>query len=50
MTDTQDEAADGLPKNFDHNEAEPRLYAAWEEAGCFKPAGTGEPFCMVIHK
>jgi valyl-tRNA synthetase len=37
-----------LPKSFDHNEAEPRLYREQEEAGLFKPSGTGEPFCMVI--
>ena len=37
-----------LPKTFDHAEAEQRLYAAWEAAGCFKPSGTGEPFCIVI--
>ena len=48
MTDTPDTPAEGLPKQFDHNDAEARIYAAWEAAGCFKPAGTGEPFCMVI--
>ena len=26
-----------LPKHFDPTEAEQRLYAAWEEAGCFQP-------------
>lgn len=37
-----------LPKHFDHAEAEARLYAAWEEAGCFEPSGVGEPYCVVI--
>ncbi|WP_370334907.1 valine--tRNA ligase [Parvularcula marina] len=44
MTDENDT----LPKQFDHQEAEARLYAAWEDAGCFKPSGTGEPYCVVI--
>ncbi|MGV6819189.1 MAG: valine--tRNA ligase [Parvularcula sp.] len=45
MTDTSKSA---LPKSFDHADAEPRLYEAWEQAGCFKPSGEGEPYCIVI--
>ncbi|NNU15423.1 valine--tRNA ligase [Parvularcula sp. ZS-1/3] len=37
-----------LPKNFDHAEAEPRIYAAQEEAGLFKPQGEGDPYSIVI--
>jgi len=37
-----------LPKSFDHNEAEPRLYREQEEAGLFKPSGEGDPFSIVI--
>ncbi|MEM1381134.1 MAG: valine--tRNA ligase [Pseudomonadota bacterium] len=37
-----------LPKTFDHNEAEPRLYRAQEEAGLFKPQGDGDPYAIVI--
>ncbi|MEM9420940.1 MAG: valine--tRNA ligase [Pseudomonadota bacterium] len=40
--------AQALPKNFDHAEAEKRLYDAWEAAGCFKPSEEGDPYCVVI--
>ncbi|ADM09653.1 valyl-tRNA synthetase [Parvularcula bermudensis HTCC2503] len=46
MTDQSSAAA--LPKIFDHAEAEPRLYAAWEAAGCFRPSGEGEPYAIVF--
>jgi len=40
-----------MEKTFDASEAEPRLYAAWEEAGCFA-AGAGkrrdESFCIML--
>ncbi|MEM7061283.1 MAG: valine--tRNA ligase [Pseudomonadota bacterium] len=40
-----------MDKNFDAKAAEPRIYAKWEEDGCFK-AGVGarrpETFCIVI--
>ncbi|HEX5420305.1 MAG TPA: valine--tRNA ligase, partial [Gammaproteobacteria bacterium] len=29
-------------------EVEARHYRDWEEAGCFAPAGQGEPYCIVI--
>ena len=35
-------------KTFDPQSAEPRLYAAWEEAGAFKPSGEGDPYTIVI--
>ena len=37
-----------MEKNFDFTAAEKRLYEAWEQSGAFKPAGTGEPFTIVI--
>ena len=39
-----------LDKSFDPKSAEPRLYAAWEEKGYFKPEANpdGEPFTIVI--
>ncbi|MGB6230929.1 MAG: valine--tRNA ligase [Litorimonas sp.] len=39
-----------LPKHFDPSEAEQRLYAAWEAAGCFKPSldPAKPPFSIVI--
>ena len=39
-----------LPKNFEHGATEERLYAWWEENGCFKPDmdATGEPFTIAM--
>jgi len=40
-----------LPKTFDSNEAEARLYAAWEKAGCFTAganASRAETFSIMI--
>ena len=40
-----------MPKNFDFQEAEPRLYAWWEENGWFKPEAApddAEPFVISI--
>jgi valyl-tRNA synthetase len=39
-----------LDKNFDFAEAEPRLYAGWEESGLFRadPERPGPPFVIVI--
>ena len=39
-----------LDPRFDPNEAETRLYEAWESAGCFKPSmdTAAEPYCIVI--
>jgi valyl-tRNA synthetase len=37
-----------LDKAFDPATAEPRLYAAWEQSGAFRPTGKGAPFTIVI--
>jgi len=43
-----------LEKTFDPKTAEPRLYAAWEASGAFRPElalarnPDAQPFCMVI--
>ncbi len=40
---------DILPKTFDPAEIEPRLYAAWEASGAFRPARPdAKPFTIVI--
>jgi valyl-tRNA synthetase len=33
---------------FDPKTAEPRIYAAWEASGAFRPQGEGEPYAIVI--
>ncbi len=42
--------SDEIPNRFDHAEASPRLYAAWEQAGCFnaEPNRNRKPFTVVI--
>ena len=39
-----------LDQRFDPAEAEPRLYKAWEDAGCFRPSGdtSAEAYSIVI--
>ncbi len=41
-----------LDKNFDASTAEPRLYAAWEAAGCFVAGANAKPeastYCIMI--
>ncbi|RAN35724.1 valine--tRNA ligase [Hyphomonas pacifica] len=39
-----------LDQRFDPAEAEPRLYKAWEESGCFKPSGdtSAQAYSIVI--
>ncbi|MDR2725794.1 MAG: class I tRNA ligase family protein, partial [Candidatus Adiutrix sp.] len=39
-----------MAKNFDHGEAEGRIYKWWEESGFFRadPEKPGEPFVIVI--
>ncbi len=37
-----------LEKNFNFEEAERRIYEAWESSGAFKPSGEGDPFTIVI--
>jgi valyl-tRNA synthetase len=50
MSENTPETVLDLPKHFDPKEAEQRLYAAWEEAGCFKPTmdDAKPPFSIVI--
>ncbi len=44
------QAPAGLDKNFNHREAEARLYRWWEESGFFRadPEAAGDPFVIVI--
>jgi valyl-tRNA synthetase len=39
-----------LDQRFDPADAEPRLYKAWEEAGCFHPSGdtSAQAYSIVI--
>jgi len=37
-----------LSKSFDPHTIEQILYQRWEEAGVFSPAGSGDPYCIVI--
>lgn len=39
-----------IPAQYQPKEIEPRVYAAWEQAGCFTadPKAPGAPYCIVI--
>jgi len=37
-----------MDKSFDPKEIESKWYARWEDAGCFKPAGQGEPYSILL--
>ncbi|HET7222360.1 MAG TPA: valine--tRNA ligase, partial [Rhodanobacteraceae bacterium] len=37
-----------MDKSFDPQEIESKWYARWEDAGCFKPTGTGEPYAILL--
>ncbi|MGH8122390.1 MAG: valine--tRNA ligase, partial [Rudaea sp.] len=37
-----------MDKSFDPQAIESKWYAAWEAAGDFKPAGDGEPYCILL--
>ncbi|MBN6150332.1 valine--tRNA ligase [Xanthomonas sp. AmX2] len=37
-----------LAPSYDPKSFESRLYAAWEQAGYFKPSGRGEPYCVLL--
>ncbi len=43
-------SAETLPNRFDYAEAQPRIYAWWEQQGCFhaQPNPQRPPFCIVI--
>ena len=37
-----------MDKSYSPQAIESRIYAAWEAAGWFAPAGDGAPYCIVI--
>ena len=37
-----------MDKAFDPSLIERDLYAKWEAQGCFKPSGSGDPYCIMI--
>ncbi|MGH8182524.1 MAG: class I tRNA ligase family protein, partial [Rhodanobacteraceae bacterium] len=37
-----------MDKSFDPKQIESKWYARWEDAGCFKPSGTGEPWSILL--
>ena len=37
-----------MDKSYSPRDIESRIYAAWEAAGGFAPAGEGPPYCIVI--
>jgi valyl-tRNA synthetase len=41
-------AAAPLDKAYDPHEIETRLYQAWEQAGYFRPGGSGPGYCIMI--
>ncbi|TAN04460.1 MAG: valine--tRNA ligase [Rhodanobacteraceae bacterium] len=37
-----------MDKSFDPKQIESKWYARWEDAGCFKPTGKGEPYSILL--
>jgi len=37
-----------MDKTYDPQDIEQRIYARWEDLGCFAPAGDGPAYCIVI--
>jgi len=37
-----------MDKTYNPHELEQRWYARWEDSGCFKPSGQGEPYCILL--
>jgi len=37
-----------MDKSYSPRDIESRIYAAWEAAGWFAPAGDGAPYCIMI--
>ncbi|MFP4208528.1 MAG: valine--tRNA ligase [Wenzhouxiangella sp.] len=37
-----------MDKTYDPHALEQRWYQHWEDSGCFKPSGTGEPYCILL--
>jgi len=45
---SQANAAASLSKSYEPHAIETRLYEHWERSGYFSPAGSGEPYCIMI--
>ncbi|HEX6549812.1 MAG TPA: valine--tRNA ligase, partial [Gammaproteobacteria bacterium] len=37
-----------MEKNYEPGEIERRWYDTWDKTGCFKPAATGTPYCILL--
>ncbi|MGN6729590.1 MAG: valine--tRNA ligase [Rhodanobacteraceae bacterium] len=37
-----------MDKSFDPKLIESKWYARWEQLGCFKPGGHGDPYCILL--
>ncbi|MEE4295244.1 MAG: valine--tRNA ligase [Wenzhouxiangella sp.] len=37
-----------MDKTYNPHELEERWYQRWEDSGCFKPSGQGEPYCILL--
>ncbi|MEM7083629.1 MAG: valine--tRNA ligase [Pseudomonadota bacterium] len=37
-----------MDKSYDPSAIEQRLYSQWEQDGCFRPSGEGEPYAIMI--
>jgi valyl-tRNA synthetase len=37
-----------MQKTYDPADIEARIYAGWEEQGCFAPSGEGVPYCIML--
>ena len=37
-----------MDKTYNPHELEQRWYSRWEDSGCFKPSGQGEPYCILL--
>ncbi|MBP6309694.1 MAG: valine--tRNA ligase [Arenimonas sp.] len=37
-----------MEKSFDPSQFEGKWYAHWEQSGCFKPSGVGEPYTIML--
>jgi valyl-tRNA synthetase len=37
-----------MDKSFDPKQIESKWYDRWEQSGCFKPTGHGDPYCILL--
>ncbi|HJU26350.1 MAG TPA: class I tRNA ligase family protein, partial [Rhodanobacteraceae bacterium] len=37
-----------MDKSFDPRQIESKWYARWEQSGCFRPSGHGDPYCILL--